>query len=487
MSTFAVLGIDQGTTNTKALLVAADGTVLSKGSVPVALTTPKPGWFEQDGEDIWDSVLLAFHRCLGEAPDVAPVAIAISNQRESVLAWDAATGLPLSPVLGWQDARTADATAALADDDTASRVRQLTGLAVSPVLSAPKIGWLLQWLDRQGIAKDAVRIGTIDSYLVNRLTGAVFATDVGNASRTLLAGLHTLDWHPDLLELFGVPRQVLGEVRASDAHFGTCGALGGIDLPIRAVMGDSHAALYGHGLAHGQAKVTYGTGSSVMAPIDLSTIGELPTSVETTLAWQCGETATYAREGNILATGAALETVAHLLRLTGVGELSDLARQSGSANLRIVPAFAGLGAPYWDREAQGIVVGLARGTRAEDFAYAAIDAVAEQVCDVLDAFAAAGDLVEELLADGGATVNAQLMQLQADLSGLPVTVASHTDASAIGAAAMAWHTLGESFVPASGRRFVPRADDTWRTAERADWRSAVARARGFGVRRTEQW
>ena len=425
----SILALDQGTTNTKVLLVGPAGEVVARGVAAVGVSHPRPGWFEQDGDDLWNSVLTAAARCLASAPGARPVGLSLATERESVLAWSRSTGRPLTPVLGWQDARTADAVARLVERGHEDEVHRLTGLTLSPMFSAPKLRWLLDSLGDTDLAD--VCVGTIDAYLVHRLTGAVFATDAGNASRTLLCGLESLGWHPRLLDLFGIPPEVLPTVEATNGDFGTTRA--GLPLPadlrIGAVMGDSHAALFGHGLAAGAAKVTYGTGSSVMTPT--AGIGTLPEAVSTTVAWLAA-TPVYAREGNIVATGAAIDTVARLLG-TGPDGLAALAANVDSAALTIVPAFAGLAAPYWDRDAVGVVVGLARESTAEQLAYAALDAVTQQICDVVDAVEAAGDPVRIIHADGGQTVNAQLMRLQADLAGKPVVVSDKPEISALGA------------------------------------------------------
>ncbi|MDR2254189.1 MAG: hypothetical protein LBD97_10125 [Bifidobacteriaceae bacterium] len=473
-----VLAIDQGTTSTKALLVGPCGEIVAAGNCPVGIVNRRPGWFEQDGQAIWDSVTTAVGRCLQAGPETRPVALAISNQRESVAAWDRSTGAPLGPVLGWQDARTATRAAELAAGGAGAEVRRLTGLPLSPMFSALKIRWLLDSLGSIGLRRAVA--GTLDAYLVHRLTGGqVTATDGSNASRTLLCRLDPVGWDSDLLRLFGVPEDVLPSIRPSNGDFGVTRPSGPLPggIPIRAVLGDSHAALFGHGIEPGEAKVTYGTGSSVMKLTAAPESG--PASVSTTVAWLL-DRPVYAREGNILATGAAVDTVARLLGMADAAALAALARNVDQSPLTLVPAFSGLGSPHWDPRAVGLIAGLGRDARPEQLAYAAIDAVAQQVCDVLDAMESGGEEIGALLADGGATVNAQLMQLQADLAGRPVAAAATPELSALGAAAMAWRGLGAPPRPRpQGTVYQPQEDAAWRDARRSQWTQALSRSRGM--------
>jgi glycerol kinase len=513
MRTPLVLAIDQGTTNSKALLVDAAARVVAQGTQPLApISTPRPGWFEQDPQDLWQATLAAVAQCLagGQASDV--VAVALTNQRESVVAWQRQTGQPVSPVLGWQDARTDQLCRGLAH--AAPLVHSRTGLTLDPMFSAPKLRWLLDTLDP---GRNDICLGTIDAYLIARLTGQCL-TEAGNASRTLLLNLATLDWDDELLTVFGIPRSMLPAVQASDHRFGTTRAVGPIPAgwPVVAVLADSHAALFGHGLARpGLGKVTYGTGSSVMAP--LPGLANRPRAVSTTLAWLT-DSPCYAREGNIIATGAALEALAGMLGLADVAGLLDLADTVDDPDIQYVPAFSGLGAPHWDRAATGLLVGLGRDTSPAQLARAGVEAVAHQVCDVLDAFAQAGDPLAGIVADGGLSVRPSAMQAQADLAGIPVRVAGLAEASALGVAKLAWQTLGAAPPRAdwqgsgeaigtgqpdgaaggasagtgqpawgqarptpSDRVFTPRRPAAWRAERRDRWRQAVQRSRGVAV------
>jgi glycerol kinase len=462
-----ILAIDQGTSSTKAVLVDEHGAIVARGAAPVGCQFPRPGWVEQDAEEIWQSVLSAAAQCLtGETPS----AIAISNQRESALVWTR-DGVPAGPMIGWQDSRTRAECERLAADEPFVRAR--TGLTIDPMFSATKLRWLLD----RAPAGDLCA-GTVDAWLIYRLTGGeVFACEAGNASRTLLMNLAEPAWDPELLERFDIPANVLPDLRASDAGFGATVAQGPLPagIPIAAVMADSHAALYGHGaFAPGAGKATYGTGTSVMA-----VAGE-PAD---TLAWLT-DRPTWAFEGNIIASGAALDWMGEILGVGGGKGLEALARAAATAEgVHLVPAFAGLGAPHWDRGATGLIAGLTRGTRREHLARAALEAVAHQVCDVVEALehravresrrAPEGpESLEVLYADGGATASGLLMQLQADLLGRPVRAGSVAEMSALGAAQMAGAPRALAH-----EEFRPAIDEDERSRRRAAWREAVARSR----------
>jgi glycerol kinase len=481
--TAAVLAIDQGTTNSKAVLVSADGRVLATGAAPVGVSTARPGWIEQDPELIWSSVCDAVAACLRAAPEADIAGVALSTQRESVVGWLAATGDPLGPSIGWQDRRTADWCAEVFGEPEHRLVRERTGLRIDPMFSAPKMRWLLDHLPA-GTPPGDVRLGTVDAWLVWRMTGgARHLCEAGNASRTLLYDIARLAWSPDLLDTFGIPATTLPEPVASDAGFGSTTGLPGVPdgTPIVAVLADSHAALYGHGVTTaGTAKATYGTGSSVMAPID--GIPAAASSVPTTLAWVVDGTPTYALEGNILFSGATLAWAASILSGGDVGDLVTLAATvPDSAGVTLIPAFAGLGAPHWDRTAHALLSGMSETTGRTHIARAAVDAVGHQICDVVDVIERGTAPIGELRADGGATAADLVMQTQADLLGKDVQVGAVAEVSALGAARLAWVTLGEPAWPvANGRRFAPAAGDPERQARRLRWAGEVRRARFEG-------
>lgn len=484
-----ILAIDQGTTTSKAVVVDAEtGRVLARASRPVGISFPRPGWVEQDATALWESVRLATVECL-DAVGRAPRAVAISNQRESVVAWRASTGEAVGPVLGWQDSRTAEWCASFAEHD--EQVRRRTGLRLDPMFSAPKMRWLLDRARSAGVPQADLRLGTIDSWLVHRLTGEVLI-EAGNASRTLLFSLAGMAWDPWLLELFGVPAEVLPRVRGSDEGFGVVSGVHPLldGVPVTAVLADSHAALWhqGGGLS-GVVKSTYGTGSSVMMATPRPAGGGV---VAATLAWTRDGRAQYASEGNIVASGAALDWTARLLGapegVPGGRFLAELARDApDSGGVSLVPAFSGLGAPHWDRHAVGLLDGLTGATSRAQVARAALEAVAHQVCDVVESFERAdgGQRVVRLQADGGASVSPVLMQIQADVLGREVAVSAVPEASALGAAAVAARALGApAWPPASPRaRYEPELDEPGREARRRQWQTAVLRSRGRSVPR----
>ena len=466
MAGAAVLAIDQGTTNSKAVLVASDGSVLATGSAPVGLSTPQPGWVEQDAGDLWQSVLQAISSCLASADPVEIVGIGLSTQRESVVGWSH-RGEAVGPVIGWQDVRTTSWCSEL-PPEVDSLVRSRTGLRVDAMFSAPKLHWLLEHARPD-------HVGTVDSWLIHRLTGCQeHLTDAGNASRTLLYDVVDLDWSTSLLAAFDVPRSVLPEVRPSNGGFGMTSGVPGLadGIPIVAVLADSHAAMYGQGCTQaGMVKATYGTGSSVMTPVD----GFVADGC--TLAWLTDKPL-YALEGNIVSSGAALAWTAGMLGLPDVGALMELAASVPSAEgVVLVPAFAGLGAPHWDRNARAALTGMNSSTTRAHLARATIDAVAHQICDITDTIPGA---LTSLRADGGATVSDLLMQTQADLLGHPVEAANVPEISALGTAELTWTTLGHPTTWSTTRTyrtFTPIPAPDTRAHRRAEWTTAVASVR----------
>jgi glycerol kinase len=486
----AVLAVDQGTTNTKAVLVdATTGAVRSEASAPTGIRYPAPGWVEQDADQIWASTLAAIDACLQQAPEAPVVGVGLSNQRESVVCWSRSSGRPLGPVIGWQDARTAAWCESLATSNptAAHVVRARTGLTLDPMFSAPKFRAVIDAAVDGGAHRRDVAVGTVDAWLLYKLTGE-YATEPGNASRTLLFDLQSLTWHDELLELFGVDRCHLPEIRPSDGGFGvTSGRYGRLraGVPVVAVLADSHAALFQHGCtAPGTGKATYGTGSSVMSPT--ADLHSPPDGIATTVAWHIGGAPTFAREGNIVATGSALDWMAATLGApagtAGGAFLSELATGADDdGGVSFVPAFSGLGAPHWDRSATGLIAGVTGGTTPAHLARAALESVAHQVADVVDAMESDGVAhIEVLHADGGATASALLMQLQADLLQRPVEVSRSPAASALGVARLVAQRLGVTPpAPATGEHVHPRTGDP--APARQAWAGAVARSRGLTV------
>jgi glycerol kinase len=486
------LAIDQGTTNTKALLMSKAGEVLARASRPLSISFPQPGWVEQDARELWSSVMVAIDECLGQVPSAEIAAIGVSNQRESVVVWDGRTREPVGPCVSWQCTRGSGLCAQLRERGCDALVRERSGLGLDPLFSASKAAWLIARADNADI-----RVGTVDSWLLWNLTGgAVHATDASNASRTQLLNVRRVEWDEDLLVLFGVPAACLPEVRRSSGHFGRTVAIGKLaaGVPVGSLIGDSHAALFGHAAFEpGAVKATYGTGSSLMTLTDLpvtSTHG-----LSTTIAWgrpqACGglsgrATVQYALEGNIFNTGAAVQWLGEFLGLPDpVQDAAALARSvPGTAGVYLVPAFAGLGAPVWDVGARGLLFGLSRGTTAAHAARAAVESIAYQVYDVFEAMRLdAGIALPELRADGGASRNDTLMQFQADILGCPVVRSGSTDLSARGAAWLAglavgfWNSLTElKNLPQATNRFEPRMPQTRRAELLAGWHDARNRA-----------
>ena len=486
-----VLAIDQGTSATKCLLVSSRGTVLRKAAAPLDSRFPQPGWVEQDAEQIWQSVAQAARSCAEGLPPGSIVAVGLSTQRESAMLWDRNTGAPLSPLLGWQDQRTIPLARQLLAAGHGDLVRARSGLPLDPMFSALKASWLLTWYrdTYRHDPDDRVAFGTVDSFLLARLgvspATEMHAIEAGNASRTQLMDTRQRCWDPDLLEIFGVPALLLPQITISGRIFGevtTIAELAG--CPVSGVLGDSHAALYAHGPSvPGVVKATYGTGTSVMSlvmadrPVDAQSIDP---GIGLTLAWETDQPA-YALEGNIRSTGA---TLAWLSRATEVpvARLAELANAVENPGIHIVPAFTGLGAPWWDTAVRGHISGLTFDTDLARLARAALESTAYQVADVVDAMVRSGVTVSELVVDGGASANDVLMQFQADLCGVPVVRPPSVESSALGAAQLAAVVAGLPWQAASAHetadRFQPRLSGGSRADLMSRWHEAVAAAVG---------
>lgn len=446
-----VLGLDQGTTSTRACVMDRDGRTLAVRQRPHRQVYPRPGWVEHDPAEIWDNT----RRIVLETVDLAGAAsrlaaIGLANQGETVLLWERPSGRPLGPALVWQDDRMRDEMEALARDASASaRIRETTGLAPDPYFSAPKARWLLDHLpEARALARrERLCIGTIDTWLVWNLTGgSAFVTDASTAARTLLFDIRALSWDPWLLELFGVPEGTLPEVRRSDALGGEVQGLGlAIDgTPIRAGMVDQPAALFGQGcLRDGDAKATYGTGCFVY----LNT-GSVPRpsahGLLTTIAWQRADGVAYALDGGVFAAGSVVEWLARLGLIEAPGEVDALVESAGPAQeVMCVPALAGLAAPYWDRSARSAWLGMDLRCGRADLVRAALEGVACRVAQVVAAMERdAGRPLTSLRVDGGLTSCRSLMQMQADLLGVPVEVAADAEATVLGACFLAARAAG---------------------------------------------
>ena len=448
MSTPVILAIDQGTTNTKALLISGSGAIVGRASRPMSVSYPRPGWAEQSAIDIWRTVVEVIAELAGETTTQEIAGLAISNQRESIILWDAATGEPIGPCIIWQCRRSSERCAALRAAGHEPDVVERTGLGLDPLFPAAKLAWLLDNIPgaRVRAERGELRAGTVDSWLVWKLTGGRHVTDHSNASRTQLFNLRSLTWDREMAVLFDVPFALLPEILPSDSLFGgTASGTTALDVgvPIHAVLGDSHAALYGHGItAPGRIKASCGTGSSLMLVTDRrirSTHG-----LSSTIAWSRSDAVLHALEGNILVSGQTAAFTTRLLGLSNEDALTDLAQSvAGSDGVCFVPALAGLGAPHWCDQARGLISGMSLGTKPAHIARAAFEAIALQIRDVFLAMEAdLGAVLPSLCVDGGASRNDFLMQLLADLLDRPVKRGSNAEVSAFGAARMAAESLG---------------------------------------------
>jgi glycerol kinase len=471
-----LLAIDQGTTGTTCLVVDEELVPRGRGYREVPQYFPRPGWVEHDPEELWDSVLGAATDALADAgiesTDLS--AVGLANQRETTVVWDRRSGRPVHRAIVWQDRRTAERCRELPRD----LIRDRTGLVPDPYFSATKLEWILSEQDAAGLA-----FGTVDAWLLWKLTnGEVHATDVSNASRTLLFNLETLDWDRELLELFGVPECVLPRIVPSSGIVGEADLLGA-RVPIAGLAGDQQAALFGQACFRpGQAKATYGTGSFVLVNAGTETAAA-PEGLVRTVAWCLGDSpAVYALEGSVFVTGAALQWLRDGLGILGAPAESEALARSVESNdgVYFVPALTGLGSPHWEPEARGLIAGLSRGTSRAHIVRSALEAIAYQTRDVLDAMAFELDV---LRADGGGAQNAFLMQFQADIARLPVEVPSERETTALGAAALAglatgtWSNL-DDLATAWRRdaRYEPELDGSEAERLLGEWRLAVTRA-----------
>jgi glycerol kinase len=483
-----ILSIDQGTTSTRAVVYDAAGR--ARGSAARELTQhyPQPGWVEHDAEEIWLTVSDVVPRAVVAAGVAANeiAAIGVTNQRETVVVWERASGRPVAHAIVWQDRRTADFCRERRNDQL--WIQERTGLVLDPYFSATKLRWLLQKDASLRARADAGELacGTIDAFLLWRLTGGrVHVTDRTNASRTLLLNLAAAAWDDELCRYFDVPRALLPEVRPSAAEFGETLGLEFLPdgVPIRGVAGDQQAALFGQcAFAPGEAKCTYGTGAFF-----LQHLGTSPTlsrhRLLTTLAASGAGLPQYAIEGSVFVAGAAVQWLRDGLKLFAEAPaIEQLAAKSDPEQPVIfVPGFVGLGAPHWIPEARGVLFGLTRGTTAADVSRATLEGVALQVADLIDAAALdAGTHLHQLRVDGGMARNAWFLQCQADVLGLPVVAATHSEATALGAAYLAglsagvWPDLDAlRRLDAAARRFEPRLDEATRQRRRGQWQRAV--------------
>ena len=500
----AVLALDQGTTSSRALLFDHSGGVLATAQREFTQYFPQPGWVEHDAREIWLSQLKVASEAIAQCSRIAHIApeiaaIGITNQRETTVLWDRKSGEPVAPAIVWQDRRTAAFCETLKSQGHESVIRAKTGLVVDAYFSGTKLKWLLDHVPqaRERAARGELAFGTIDSWLIWNLTGGkVHATDVSNASRTLLFDIHRLEWDDDLLALMDIPRSVLPQIVSSSEVIGSTACEGlPARIPIGGVAGDQQAALFGQACHQpGMAKNTYGTGCFMLMNTGERAVVSRHRLIST-VAWRLGKKfghqTHYALEGSVFIGGAAVQWLRDGLGIIGSSaEIEALAATvPDTGGVYLVPAFAGLGAPHWDPNARGAILGLTRGSTRAHIARATLEAIACQSAELVEAMRAdAGFPLSELRVDGGATVNNLLMQFQADLIGVRVTRPKITETTALGAAYLAglatgfWESPAEiTALWARERTFVPGMTHEQAQAKLQKWRRAVERTRDWAV------
>ncbi len=490
-----VMALDQGTTSSRAILFDRAGAIVAVDQIEFTQHFPKPGWVEHDAEEIWRTQLRAAQNALAKAgasgSDLA--AVGITNQRETTVVWDRASGVPIHRAIVWQSRQTAPICEELRARGLADEVRARTGLVIDAYFSGTKVRFILDGVPgaRERAQRGELAFGTVDAWLLYRLTkGRVHATEYSNASRTLLFNIHEREWDARLLRELDVPRAILPEVRDSCGVFGsTDPEWFGAEVPIAGIAGDQQSALFGQRCNRpGRAKNTYGTGCFLL----MNTGEEAPRSdsgLLTTIAWGIGGRVEYALEGSIFVTGSAVQWLRDGLGLISSSAESErlAASVEDTAGVYLVPAFTGLGAPYWDEKARGLLIGITRGTTREHIVRATLEAIAYQARDIVECVQAdSGIELDALRVDGGAAANDFLMQFQADILGTVVERPALLEVTAFGAAALAGLAVGfwedESSLPGGGRavtRFEPRMSRDRREALYAGWRRAVGRSRGW--------
>ncbi|HDP34275.1 MAG TPA: glycerol kinase [Candidatus Hydrogenedentes bacterium] len=490
-----VLALDQGTTSSRAILFDHNGRIMAMAQKEFEQVFPQPGWVEHRPEDIWSSQVSVAAEVMSKAQirsrDIA--AIGITNQRETTLIWNKQSGIPIGNAIVWQDRRTAALCQELKDAGLEKTFRAKTGLVLDPYFSGTKIKWMLDNIEgaRELAEKGELAFGTVDTWLVWKLTGGkLHITDAGNASRTLLFNLSTGAWDDELLALLTIPKSMLPEVRSSSEVYGhTSPDIFAAPVPIAGIAGDQQAALFGQMCVKpGMVKNTYGTGCFML----LNTGDKLVTSQNnllTTVAWKIGDDIQYALEGSVFIAGAVVQWLRDGLGLIkSAPDIETLAASvEDNGGVYVVPAFAGLGAPHWDPHARGIIAGLTRGVTAGHIALAALEGIAYQVADVLDAMTAdSGMEATELRVDGGAAANNRLIQFQSDILDMPIARPEVLETTALGAAYLAGLAVGFWDNPdviaqqwREERRFMPALDETKRTALRSGWRKALDRSRNW--------
>lgn len=509
-NTACILSIDQGTTGTTALLVDVQGNIIAQGYQEFTQYYPQPGWVEHDPEEIWNATLQAIDALFAEENALNIVAIGITNQRETTLVWDRQTGKPIHPAIVWQCRRTADRCALLEKEGAAEEIQAKTGLVLDAYFSGTKIAWILDHVSgaRERAERGELAFGTVDTWLLWKLTdGTVHKTDYTNASRTLLFNINTLSWDETLLEIFNVPKTMLPEVCPSASNFGTASfyrnfwletfgkniSLDGI--PIAGIAGDQQAALFGQLCTEpGMAKNTYGTGCFLMLNTGAEKVAT-KTGLLTTLACSLDDNPVYALEGSVFVAGAAVQWLRDGIQIieTAVETEEIAASTPDSGGIFVVPAFTGLGAPHWDAEARGAILGLTRGSTRKQIVRATLESIAYQSADVVSAMLTDAEMtLDGLRVDGGAAANNFLMQFQADILGINVERPAQIESTGLGAAYLAgittglWNDIEEietnrseqetlDGAPLKSHVFSPQIDAKQRNEKLAQWKKAVQR------------
>ncbi|MSR28383.1 MAG: glycerol kinase [Phycisphaerales bacterium] len=484
-----VLAIDEGTSGCRTIAVDASGAIVARAQRDFAQHYPQPGWVEHDAMEIWEAQLETLREVVSLCRGREIAAIGVTNQRETVVVWDRVTGHPVANAIVWQDRRTTDAMIQMRRDGVEQEIGERTGLTLDPYFSASKAGWILDHVPgvRQRAERGELALGTIDSWLVWKLTsGRIHATDVSNASRTMLANLSTLDWDPWLLERFGIPPGLLPTIGDSSGVIAEADAsMIGHTVPIAGVAGDQQCALFGQGcLELGATKTTFGTGCFLLRNAGANPPHSASRLLRTAAWRRRGTKAVYAVEGSVFMGGAAIQWLRDGLGIIkSAAEVNTLAMSvADSGGVVVVPAMTGLGAPHWDPSARGAIMGLTRGSTAAHIARATLEGIAMQVVDVVDAMG--GLSGETMRVDGGACASDLLMQIVADLLGAPIERPALLETTALGAAYLAglgvglWKSEQElGALRKVDRTFVPQMDPSKRTAMRARWSRAVDRTR----------
>jgi glycerol kinase len=491
-----IMALDQGTTSSRAVIFDQQGKIVSMAAKEFRQIYPRPGWVEHDPSEIWGSQMEAARQVLDSA-NLSPrgiAAVGVTNQRETTLIWDRESGRPVYNAIVWQCRRTAPSCSEIKKTKFAQTIREKTGLVIDAYFSGTKIRWILEHRKkiRRAAEGGGLAFGTVDSWLVHNLTGKkLHITDYSNASRTMLYNIHDLAWDGEILEYFHIPKQILPAVKASSEIYGCTspGSFLGLEIPVAGIVGDQQGALFGQTcFRKGLSKNTYGTGCFL-----LMNIGGKPVfsrkNLLTTIAWGIGRKIEYALEGSVFIAGAAVQWLRDELRMIEQTSESERLASSIRSNdgVYFVPAFVGLGAPYWDMYARGAILGITRGTTPAHIVRAALESIAYQTKDVLECMEEdSGMELKELRVDGGAATNDFLMQFQADILGVPVVIQATTETTALGAAYLAGLAVGfwkdQQQIAANyrvKRKFIPRMSSKQRESLYRKWKMAVERAKGW--------